>query len=461
MDRFRLDLDGRAIHAGPATVSLTQKAFGLVALLTFRRLQERAGTSSGWVGLDEISLLEHWRGVRTTVSLRRQVRREIEGLEDAGLNAIQYRTKMNGPFRLALYPDGNVPDLDRLEQLAGAGRGIRPRALDDALNLSHDAEPLWRGMYFFDRRGTYLENSLESFQKATVHSIPLVRALAMLQAGRTLRELSRFQEAMTQLQACAAVANKEMPVEIRSFLNASVLLEMAWVEYRKRRFDEAENLITEATDYAYEAGQMRLLGDVMNMRALLYRRQRRFEDALQAHYTSLEYWLLSGHYYGIQSFYHNLACWCLDSAKNLPAEDDDGKQALIQSAIRCADTSVGICKQYDIGHNTRLSEILLADLHAECGDFKKAMDSASAAWEGAESTGSRYEMAMAAYKILKLRLWRRQYEEAESFMNEYRSDKGNEQFLSLIEAAFALMLKQARSGQREMPSASGLLGTLS
>ena len=171
-------------------------------------------------------------------------------------------------------------------------------------------------------------------------------------------------------------------------------------------------MITEATDYAYEAGQMRLLGDVLNMRALLYRRQQRFEDALQTHYTSLEYWLLSGNYYGIQGFYHNLACWCSDSAKSLPTENADGKQALIHAAIQCANTSMTMCNKYDIGQNSRLTEVLLADLHAECGDFGKAIESAKAAWKGATSTGSRYEMAMAAYKILKLHLWRKQYSEA-------------------------------------------------
>src|SRR5437764_4050802 len=133
----------------------------------------------------------------------------------------------------------------------------------------------------------------------------------------------------------------------------------------------------------------------------------------------------------MQRYYQSLACWCLEWTKALSIENFDDRQSLIKSAVRCADTSANICKQYDIGQNSRMTEILLADLYAELGDFNKAMDSARAAWVGAGSTGSRYEMAMAAYKIVKLLLWRRQYEQAESFMAEYRNDDGNAQFLSI------------------------------
>jgi tetratricopeptide (TPR) repeat protein len=454
MSEFWLDLERRTLHEHGVAVRLTQKAFGLVALLILRRLQERAGTQSGWVELDDISLLQSWRGARSLVSLRRQVRREIEKLETSGVSAVHYRTKMKGPFRLALYPTAHLSDISALERIASTGRVTRVQTIEDVLRFADSAEPLWRGMYFFDRKGTDLAVSLDAFKTACENGVPLVQALAMIQAGRTMRELARFEEAIKQLGEAAEFAEREVPNEVRSLFRASVLLEMAWVEYRRLRFDKAEMLISEAMEFAFQAGQARVLGDVLNLRSLLYRRQKRFAEALRCHCTALEYWIVSGHHYGIQSFYHNLACWCAEYAES---SSEVEKEQLLEAAIRCAKRCVQMCNMYGIGQNTKLSEILLAGLYAKRGAFDDAMKFADLAWNGASSTGSRYEMAMAAYNILKLHLWRKNFKVAEAFLESYCGDGGNAPFVKLMKRAYAIMRKQVQGGSAVVPTASELL----
>jgi tetratricopeptide (TPR) repeat protein len=457
---FKLEVDRCAVVYGRRRFSITRKACGLLALLIDRRLAELDALGSGSVYPEDIATMREWRGTRSSESLRSQIRREIKNLESQGIKVISCGTKMKGPFRLIPPPLANIADNDLLKRITGAAIGERtPGTYEDALRLSTAAEPLWRGMCLFDRKGADLPSSLGTFQQAENHPVPFVRALSMIQSGKTLRELSRFEEAMEELQRSVVEADNSR-AEIRSFLRGSIMLEMAWVEYRRRNFGEAERLITEGLRLAGESGQARLLGDVRNMRALLYRRQRKFKEALAAHYAALEYWLLSGHFYGIQSFYHNLACLCADQAKALSPPQTEKKRALTEAAIRCAESCIKMCKALDIGQNSKLTELLLADLYAEQGNFKTAIQFVARAWRDATKTESRYEAAMAAYTILKLRLWQKQYPKAEHFLEKYCGDNSNARFIHLLKAAYAIMLKQMRSGHKGPPSASRVLNTL-
>jgi tetratricopeptide (TPR) repeat protein len=448
---FALDLAGSRLSFGERVVDLTPKALALVGLLTLARLLDYEGDRSCWVTPEEVATAPEWDSERSVLSLRAQIRREIKRLAKLGIDVIDARDGelLKGPFRLKVFPTRNWRDLDRLVKRFGPGMMPTSQTPEGLFQWLEAAEPVWRTAYYFDKPGEVLSDAVDLACPDERHG-PIAASVAFITRARRLREMGENAEAEDALKHALAALKAEKNTNIRSHLEASCYLQQGWLDYRRKRFVDAERSVQIAMKVLDGHPHLTVRGKIFSLRSLLRRRRKRFDDALQDLRRASECWLVEVDLYGLFSVFHNLSCLLSEQASY--ETDHDRRQALLKQAIVYCQKSKDYCHQYKLGQNSVMSTIQLASLYTRTGDAEKAMVHADEAFEEAKEKDNRSEALMAHYHRVRIRLWKGNFAEADAIQEHFLKDIGTHPYRTRIDERYQEMRRQAVAKPGDPPT---------
>ncbi len=364
---FSVDGGGGVLRNDECRVALTMRSRAFVEFLAWAKEGEVAGQHSGWVPIDDIASLPEWIGERSRASLRSQVRREIKALHDAGFDLIEApaRKLLCGPFRLreALQLPASVTE--QLERRFGSWQSAPIRAMDLVMRLE-GAERLWRRAFLFDKAEEILSFNLDLDEP--VHGAgPMFATIELIDRTRRLRDLGNFESAHAAIETALATAEKETNNHLRSNLRASCHFQKGWLLRKEKRYQEAEGALQKALDALEGGGHLRVLGQILSLRALLRARVGRFEEAFHDLQVAGDYWLIEGDLYNLFSVYHNVGYILIKQAD--AAGNASLREKVLRDAIFCCSKSDTYCRQFKVAQNSVISLIQLAALHTRVGEF--------------------------------------------------------------------------------------------
>ncbi|BCS34411.1 hypothetical protein TBR22_A36380 [Luteitalea sp. TBR-22] len=368
----RLDVGASTLTCGRETAHLPLRATALLALLAVRRLDaDRTSPESGWVTLSDISGLHEWHGGQSTASLASQVRREVKRIHLAcpGIVEAPCRSQLRGPFRLAARPTIDTETaraLARRFEVANATRTAS--SAEDVYGWMESAEPVWRTMHYHDKPGEALSNVPPV--DAVPASDPLLTAMALLLTAKRLRDTGALDLAeRTAHEAEEAAAN--IPPPIVHSLRGQATLQRAWVAYRRGHLDDAERLVSTVMATASDFGFLRLQGQALNLRSLIWRTRGMYPDSLRDLLHAARLFVVEGDLQHLFAVYHNLAC--VVSVEAMAETDDSRRRARLRVALAYSQRHESYCHRYAIGRNSVLNKLLQIGLLRQLGERDAAL----------------------------------------------------------------------------------------
>lgn len=341
-------------------ILLSPKSYALIGMLTLERLKGR-----GWIRPEDMEHLGAWDSGCKSDSLRRQIRRVISRVVENGADCIEWKAKLKGPFRLALVPERNRSDIQRLTRVFGGEVQVQSADVKALEEWLRKAEKVLETDYSVDKSFSLehvFDKSLDNDGAASSDSLMLAKwEIAM---ARRKREMGDFNAAFKALDRAIAHAKREPTKEVRELLLATCLLQRAWTFYRRKRFPSAADFAKQALHAAQQGGFIRLLGQVRVLNAILCRRDGNLNDAVRELQVAARYFLVEGDPYNFFSVFHHLGLIVAEQF-NRASEDDPQSEELLRRAARLCDESARFCEKYHVGQNSALSEIKAAALTAQ------------------------------------------------------------------------------------------------
>jgi len=401
-----------------ARYRLTDRLFFLYLLLGWQRRAPGA-PDDGYVGCDLIRRLPHWEK-NTLASVGKQVRRHILQMERRGLNLIEYRERIKGPFRLRVHPsaiafDATPGEIRRLLDMPLA-RG--PGRREDALALHRFVQEMCEGNAAFDA-GT-LDDARDAYQRALRAAVtPEQKVTALQKAGRVLERQARYDRARTLYRRALQLQHRH--AELDDSTTARTHLLLGWLEYRCGRYARARDHYYRALDMARGKRDDWLLGQLHNALGLLQKRADEYEEALALFRTALDYWSRADYAYGIGAVYANIGTTHVRWGNHLR---DHGIPGLARSHYLQAVEWLERCLQFStsarLGEDTSEAQGVLAEAHRELGNLDQAWLMARAAQEAAQRAGNELDLASALLILGKLNASAGQVAEARALLADAR-----------------------------------------
>lgn len=350
----------------------------------------------GWVELEEVSELKAWVGPRTSTSLAAQVRREIKHVHRycPGLVETPAGAMLRGPFRLALVPhaDGDLVEMLKEVRLTLA-RSEDVCSSDALFSWLERSEPIWRSFYYYDKPGEAL-SSIPVLDPSLVDDF-LVRSIACIGVAKRLRDVGAYRRARRAVDEAIAAAGSVPNVAFRQYLKASATLELAWLNYRMGRLDDAERELNAADASATGSALFRLRGQLLNLRSLIMRSRGRYAAALEDLGQAARLFFVEGDLFHLFAVYHNLAC--LIAAEAEEDADPARRSSMFRRALSYSKRNEAYCRRYGIGHNSVLHKLLQVGIHRQLGNVSLALRVAADA-ERAALDSQNFPDAMQAHR---------------------------------------------------------------
>ena len=357
---------------------LTPHFLHLYYYLALKRLHDPAGTG-GFADTTEIISLPYWER-NDLESIGKQIRRHMLQMEKVGHNIIEAQQKVYGPFRLILNSDQikidisisqlmEILDLRHIEKL-------KPEQETDFYNY---VQCIWEGDINFD--GGHLDVALDLYNRASDTAInPELKLAALEKICVTLDRRGKYRAAE---RICNEVLETKGMGEIEY---ATVYILQAWVKYRLREWEEAENLYYKGLNTIRGKKYYRLMGSLYNGLGLIRKGRKEYPEALAFYQRALEYWSLVDYFYGIQSVYFNIG--------NLYYQWGKLSQNLsnYREGIKWVEQCISLCERIHISYDTRQDYILLAGLHLKIEKIKEALEYADKAKKMALDAGNKRDI---------------------------------------------------------------------
>jgi tetratricopeptide (TPR) repeat protein len=172
---------------------------------------------------------------------------------------------------------------ENLDGLLLAARYL-PANLSIITNLYLAVEPLLQRRGYWEQALELLERRLEIASKQKdFHEI----AQTLLQRGQFLEKLARLEDAEKELKAAHSQALRITDVYSRQSVLGKILNSLGGVYRRMKKFDEAITALQQSYNIRKALGDNQSLAVVLNSLGGVYRRQRRYHEALKAFQESL------------------------------------------------------------------------------------------------------------------------------------------------------------------------------
>jgi tetratricopeptide (TPR) repeat protein len=454
---FRLEPVEQTLSFRDQRLRLRKKSHAFLGRLVLCRLLDRE--SDGWVTAQEVAQLPEWSGQRISTSLDAQIRREIKALVGLGVDLVETPPGklLKGPFRLKIFPARNVSDIDSLVSRFGHRAASTSKTAPGLFQWLEDAEPVWRAAHTFDKPGEALSNSTDA-EFASNRVDPIVETQASISRARRLRELGDYPGADAAIARAREAGARESRLDIRAHLVATCHLHEGWLRYREKRLKDAEHAVAVGLATIDGHAHLRVRGQLLTLRSLLYRSHRQYDEALADLWAASRLFFVEVDLHNLLSVYHNLSVLLSERASE--EAHGDARRALLLLAIQCGKRSDDYCRQYHVGQNSVISKLQLASLYSKLDDGVHATRYAHEAFALSIENGNRPESVMAYNHLARLLQAKGQFAEAERLLALLLESLGNDPVRAEVERRYLAPGQHAAEMQARPPGqGSSLAGT--
>jgi len=408
---------------GNKPMPLSPQYFALYTFLAVGRKRDSLHTG-GFLNCDAFLSLPEWMD-NTVASVGKQISRHLKQNQVAA-SLIEAQQLTKGPYRLRVSPH-NIhfqPHVNAAESFLHSNAGD---SSDVSLTLVNS---ITKGNHAFDDGD--ITAALAYYRDALVSATrPLDQVFVMQKIGRAQERQGLFEEALaTHIETSGLLKTVRPAVR---YAEAATLVLTAWVHYKQAELlvksykkdsgdtstrppddtwrrtaafhmKTATRLYDNAFALVSTTGHNRIIGDIYNGRAELYRLNNDLDRAEQYYRRALDAWLLADYTYGIQAIYSNLASLLLARAEDVPRQPhpQNAQDAYLASALSLAQSCLSICSKFGIGDDHAETELLLCDIYLRLGDKATALGIAQQTLRHAYELNNQYIVQRCAATISRL-----------------------------------------------------------